>query len=383
MKPDNHQKTANGRYDFNLAEFPICVFSRVNKEKHKSLEYTDRIKGKKLKRKWTVTWDSKYGPPTASTNNVLYELMQIWKEDNFGSQKIVFHSAYNLLKRMGKIDKKKKQGKAQRLQLWKDIKILRGVVIDARNSFWDNEKKLYVHKNFNLFDEFETYEDELDGKMTKKQQQNLFPSWIKASDVLYQSVKSNSLFDTRYNKEFYYSLNPIQQRIFLYLQKVFRSQKKNRRPLMEFASQIPILSSSEDKIKQTIRKHCDDLIDKKGYKELKRYYFEKSKDGWTNICFVRNGKERFKPAINPAHLSSCRSPEKVEELTMKILSVCGDKKSTNYYRKVAASKIPESLIISAIEDVRQAKLEHRLRGTAGAMFTYLIKRTAKVESVSI
>src|SRR5665647_2215295 len=95
---------SKAKYELTLAEFPIFLLSKSAGKDIKVIEYEDTIMGKEgkpVKREWKVYPDSKYGFGTASTFETLFDLFQIWKEDNFESQFIQFGTIYNLIKRRG------------------------------------------------------------------------------------------------------------------------------------------------------------------------------------------------------------------------------------------------------------------------------------------
>ena len=237
QNPDQSKSSgkSKAKYELTLAEFPIFLLSKSAGKDIKVIEYEDTIMGKEgkpVKREWKVYPDSKYGFGTASTFETLFDLFQIWKEDNFESQFIQFGTIYNLIKRRGMASNENAYNRMK-----KDLSCLVGIKIEAKKAFWDNEAKSYVTKIFHIFDEVDIYESR------KKGDQAQFPfGRIKASDVIFGSVLTNSVLATDFDAKFYYKLTPIEQRLALYLTKIFRSQASNKRELMEFASQIPIHS---------------------------------------------------------------------------------------------------------------------------------------------
>jgi len=58
----------------------------------KSLNYSGIVEedGIPAKRRWTVSWTEKYGPPAPSTIRTFVALYQIWKDAHFESRKIDF-----------------------------------------------------------------------------------------------------------------------------------------------------------------------------------------------------------------------------------------------------------------------------------------------------
>jgi hypothetical protein len=377
-KTNQLEKSLRSKYELTLAEFPLFIFDKKGNKDVKSIEYQDTIvgkDGKRVSRKWTVTANSKTGFGTASTQGTLFELFQIWKEDGFKNQYIQFGSIYNLLKRRGTATVRNNYAR-----LKNDLESLVSITIKAENAFWDNERKAYVDMVFHLFDRVELY------KETPKGQATLPFGRIKASDILYGSIQKNSLLIANFDSEFFYSLGPIEQRLALYLSKIFRSQATNKRELLEFASQLPINAKATKKIRQQIKLSCEGLL-KKGFSLLASYEFERG-GGVDFVIFKRQGPppKAAPPARPPKKerslLPSPNTPEELGYLTEEILNFCQDKKSLNFYKKVARM-VPRNTIFRAISEARVADNMNETKKSKAAHFTYLIKRYAQEQGVDL
>lgn len=373
---------SKAKYELTLAEFPIFLLSKSAGKDIKVIEYEDTINGKEgklVKREWKVYPDSKLGFGTASTFETLFDLFQIWKEDNFESQFIQFGTIYNLLKRRG-IGLNHKAYERMR----NDLSCLVGIKIEAKRAFWDNEAKSYVTKIFHIFDEVDIYESR------KKGDQAQFPfGRIKASDVIFGSVLTNSVLATDFDAKFYYKLTPIEQRLALYLTKIFRSQASNKRELMEFASQIPIHSKLPKHAKAEIKKACAGLMEK-GFPLLASCDFEKGADRKSEyVIFRRQGsppkpkipiqpkdkQKRLLPAtINPAGEG--------EYLIETIMEFCGDQKSLNFYKKVVRL-VDSQTIFRALSEARASDAMKETKKSKAAHFTYLIRKYAQEQGIKI
>lgn len=370
------------KYELTLAEFPIFLLSKKAGKEIKVIEYEDTIMGKEgkpVKREWKVYPHSKLGFGTASTLETLFDLFQIWKEDNFASQYIQFGTIYNLMKRREiKLNSKSYE------QIKNDLRCLVGINIEAKKAFWDNEAKSYVTKIFHIFEEVDIYETKGKGN------QNRLPfGRIKASDVIFGSVLTNSLLATDFDAKFYYKLTPIEQRLALYLTKVFRSQTTNKRELTEFASQIPIYAKQIKHVKETIKKAGDGLMEK-GFPLLASYDFEKNASDKTEyVIFKRQGspskpkipiqpkgkqKPLLLPAVNPAGEG--------EYLLETILEFCGDQKSSNFYKKVVRL-VDRQTIFRALSEARASDAMKETKKNKAAHFTYLIRKYAKEQGIAI
>lgn len=66
-----------------------------------------------------------------------------------------------------------------------------------------------------------------------------------------------------------------------------------------------------------------------------------------------------------------------KELLGQILVTCRDFDSLNYYRKIV-KEVPKFKILSAFSQVKEAKALGRVKKTAGAMFTDLIKAEDRI-----
>jgi len=226
------------RYDFNLVEFPIFVFAKKGEGKHiKEIVYRDTISGKNgetVERVWTVLPDSKYGFGSETTLSTLYDLFQIWSTADFEDKKIKFGTINNLLKMRGiaYADKQDYQ------RVLRDLYCLQGINIDTKNAFWDNDKKAYVDIRLHLFVSLYLYR-----AVGRRKYGSPF-SYIEASDEFYGSVQKNA-FILDFGSEFFHSLTPIEQRLALYLSKIFRSQTLHRKSIIELAQQIPLYQKEQ------------------------------------------------------------------------------------------------------------------------------------------
>jgi hypothetical protein len=245
---------------------------------------------------------------------------------------------------------KKAIGNSQYKQIVKDLEILVGITVKAKNAFWDNELKAYVDTTFHIFESVHHYKESPIG------QARLNFAYIKASDYFFNnSILKNSLLSLPFDGRFFHSLTPVEQRLALYPSKVFRSQAINKRGLIEFSSQIPLEVKEPKLIKQRLKIACSGLMEK-GFPLLAGFDFEKSSDDRTTIViFRRNGQtskpkqvshEKKQKRLFPAAVNgACEQ----EYLTESIMEFCGDQKSLNFYKKVARL-VPRSTIFRALQE---------------------------------
>jgi len=371
-KPEQEPEISKSTYELTLSEFPIFILSKRPNKDIKAIVYEDTIIGKDhlpVTRKWKVVPDAEHGFGTASTFETLYDLFQIWKENNFTDQSIQFGSIYNLIKKRGQ-----SIGRQQYNQIIRDLNCLVGIRITAKNAFWDNTQQAYVDMTFHLFDQLDLYKDKPNGQAT------LPLTRIKASDVLYGSIKKNSLLTADFDSQFFHSLTPIEQRIALYLSKVLKTKKSYSREMLKLAEQIPIHSQLTKHIKQEFKKACNGLISK-GFKLMDRWEFKKANDGKTElIVFYRSGTP---PTQKPKEKGQYHKENyQIECLVEDILAVCNDVKSINYYKKVARC-IPDNIIYRAIAEVKETSSLGEVKKSTGSIFTHLIKKYAEELGINL
>lgn len=369
-----------GKYELTLAEFPTFPVAKFKQEALKPRIFEDSITGKDgepIKRRWTFIPHGELGFGTPSTHSTLFELLQIWKEEGFSTQYIQFGSVFSLLKRMGKAT-----GNSQYKQIVKDLDILVGITVKAKNAFWDNELKAYVDTTFHFFDSVSLYKETASG------QASLPFAIIKASDYLFNnSILKNSLLSLPFGSAFFHRLTAVEQRLALYLSKVFRSQSFNKRELVEFATQIPLEVKEPKYIKRQLKKTCAGLLEK-GFPLLAGYGFEKGADRKTEFVVFRRKGPLSKPKLpiqerkQKKLLPPANAPDELDYLTETIMEFCGDQKSLNFYKKVARI-VPRNIIFRALSEAKVSDDMSETKKSKAAHFTYLIRKYAQEQGIKI
>ncbi len=69
-------------------------------------------------------------------------------------------------------------------------------------------------------------------------------------------------------------------------------------------------------------------------------------------------------------------------LAGEILGQLGDRHSMGFYRRVV-QLLPEAAIYAALSEVKDARLTGRLKESAGAYFTFLVKLAAKERGIAL
>ena len=90
---DGPDPSAHTRYDHGLAEFPAFRFGKRRMQSEELLRFADAIsgpRGQRLERSWTVFPSAKWGYGGATTQALLFDLHQVWKEQGFHGSRIYF-----------------------------------------------------------------------------------------------------------------------------------------------------------------------------------------------------------------------------------------------------------------------------------------------------
>jgi len=383
------QRVSKSKYEMNLAEFPLAFLATRIPKNTETLEYQDTITGKdglEIPRHWKIYPHSKLGFPTPSTQATLFELFQIWACNDFESPIINFGSIYELIKLRGLAQYDKKTYERIR----RDLNILVGITIEAKNAFWDNEKGAYVDKTFHLFEEVNFYH-----KGTHSYQQPLPFAHIKASETLYGSIEASGLITLKHvDSKFFYKLTPIEQRLALYLGKMLYKAIEHRRDVMKIAQQLPVLAKSRRHVKEQLTKACNSLITK-NFPYLAGYYYEKGVNKKTeNIRFFKKPSQKNQQKQEPEtttkplfRLSPPKQQAKKDTstqalLVQDILDVTHDYKSRDYYQ-IVAQKMSDQVIYRALSEVKAEDIPSGTVRNRGALFTNLIERYASEQGITL
>ena len=379
--PKRKAKEPKPKYELTLAEFPLAVLSTKKPKDMKVLEYHDTIRGqggKPIDRTWRVKPSEEFGWAGPTIYGTLYELFQIWSEQGFQDRNIRFGTIWNLLQR-----KFLRDGNENYKVMVRDLRILNSILIDAINAFYDPEKNAYVDRyDFKLFEYLDFYKESPTGQAT------LPFGYIRASETLWESIEKKSIFPLGIPREVFHSLSPLEQRLSLYLDKMFRKQHTHYRDIFKLATQLPIHSKAKKKMKQTLKNACEGLI-KKGYDRLADFEFKKSADGQSEIIyFYRTGdldlpfEKPPKPQINTSPpIKSSKDPKDVFPLVEEIVEQLGDEKSRGFYTLVV-KMIPSANIYGFLSEIRQEARESGIRNK-GAIFNIKAQRYAQEHGIDL
>jgi hypothetical protein len=373
---DKSDTLSRSKYEMNLAEFPLALLAKRKLKETRILEYEDTItggNGELIQRKWTVSPSARFGFGSTALTATLFELFQIWKEQGFVSRKIQIQSIYNLIQRMG--DRTTSNDAYERLR--SDLTALVEISIEAKNAFWDNEKKAYVTKVFHLFDSVTLYH-----RNAKSPHQDVLPiSYITASETLMQSVAANAIITLQgVDREWFHSLAPTQQRLALYLSKMLYKTPEHRRDVEKLAQQLPITAKSYKHNKYLLARACDGLI-KKQFPYLTAYRFEPSRRrSRDNIIFLRHGA--LKTRTTHATKEDEETQAMYQLLVEDILTVTGATDRRAFYAR-AVRVLPKETILTCLSLTNAAKQQQQIKKTPDRFFTGMILEYATKNSIHI
>ncbi len=292
---------ASGRYDFDLAEFPLFRFHRTPAKSRDPLAYTDAITGrdgKPVAREWKA-YPGPFGFGGASTQTLLYDLLQLYVEQGARGSQIQFGTLRSLFLRRGERNPSKRDYDRMR----RDLDILRGYDFHCRNAFWDRERMAYVDMNWRLFGSVFYFKE----RPGSSQEQLPF-GFIEVSSVLRQVARTRGFFALGFPNELFYRMKPLEQRLAVYLAKKFTSQKLHRRYLDDLAAALPVSAARPRDAKAIVKAVADGLLTHQ-LPILAGFRFETAK-GRTVVQFERKAKPSAGAGVRtfrPAPLSEAEA----------------------------------------------------------------------------
>ena len=248
----------DGRDEMNLVEFPFATLSErsgASKVLEFQVDDYDRVTGKPVIRKLTVTGDAKYGLPTAKDEEVYLALLQVTKLHHGYSDPKVYFTRSELIKLMGWKNRD-----------WSYHRIatafcrLTGVRLFYENAWRDNAKKRFgSHGGFGLLDSFEIR----DGRFRSPDRDETERlSEFRWNSVIFQSFQSGYLKKLDYSKV--RELGAIARRMYRYLDKHFHPPHRTTLSpnLKVFAFEHVGLSRKNDtaQIRRALTKPIDELV---------------------------------------------------------------------------------------------------------------------------
>jgi hypothetical protein len=370
------------RFDHGLAEFPAFRFGKRRRGSDELIRFADAIsgpRGQRLERSWTVFPSAKWGYGGATTQALLFDLHQVWKEQGFHGSRIYFGTLRKLyqLQHPGK-----NPAPLDYARLRRDLDILCGYEFDCENAFWDPVSRSYGNmRAWHLF----TGWYEARRARTGDLQDELPFGFIEVSDTFAKVAQERGFFVTGFDSAFFHSLRPVEQRLALYLSKMFASQQVHRRYEEDIYGALPIEGEATNKRRQTLREAAEGLR-AKGYPNLARFELEKSpKTGRWVATFHRARKVEQEAPVRAPSLD--RLPDSVRSLVEDIVALTQDPGSVPMWVR-AIRGLGEEAVRFGLGDLRAEQVQRRAAGeapikNAGAWLTTKLMAMAKDRGIVI
>ena len=361
-----------GRYDFDLAEFPLFRFYKNQLQHHdirKPLVYSDTIRGKSgevVERQWEVS-AGRFGFGGASTHVLLYDLLQLYVEQGLDSDYIRFGTINALFMRRGD----RNPSKSDYNRMIRDFKILEGYQFDCKNAFWHSNKKAYVDMSWRLFDNVCFFKAKHDSN-----QMQLPFGFVKVNEVLKGIAQGRGFFALGFDNRLFYQLKPLEQRLAIHLAKRFRSQDTYMRYVDDLAHALPIEAKRADNVRAILERAGTGLLEK-GLPILDSFKIEKSeKNGEWLAYFFR--KDIPKDTIIVRRNSF---DPNIEALVEELIEASGEAQHRNWWLQCARS-LGRDGVFRALGQFKEKSLLEDLRNK-GAMLTAICKDIADQYKVEI
>jgi hypothetical protein len=355
--PERDAVLSEGRYDFDLAEFPLFYFykNRDNSADREPLTYSDTIAGKddqRVTREWKV-YPGPFGFGGQSTQLLLYGLLQLYVEQGSRGSQIQFGTLRSLFLRRGE----RNPSKHDYERLRRDLDILRGYDLHCKNAFWDRRRQAYVDMKWRLFGSVFYFRD------STTQGEELPFGFIEVSPVLQQVARTRGFFGLGFETRLFYQLRPLEQRLAVYLSKKFLSQKLHRRFVDDLARALPI-EAARDRDRRTILKQAaTGLLDKK-LPILDRFSLERSREGKWLASFHRGDARRGSYTV-PRAAAEELTPE-VSSLVDRIVEATGNAADRLWWAQ-CAKRLGAGPVDRALGQLKEARQLGKVTNPGGLL----------------
>ena len=362
-----------GRYENNLAEFPMFRFSRKGHRKDpEPIIYEDTIKGKEGKpvsRHWEC-YPGRYGFGGAFAQKVLFILFQLYNEQGACGDWIHFGTQRQLLRRLGY----REFGKTSFRDLRRAIDTLRGYDFHCKNAFWDRDRQAYIDKRWSLFGDVEYAHPRADTR-----QEELPFCRIQVSPVLQQIGQSGGFFGLGFSEELFLEMGELEARASIYLSKWFMTYPRHWRLVEDIARLWPIEDKNPRKVRLKIRQTCDSLIER-GLPILDGYELEKTQSGDYRVTFHRKEKpkgEKQRPALDPKSVAP-----HVHALVEDMIELTNSPHSRTWFAH-CATVLGSDQTYRAISECRDWLHQNKPKTTRGAVLTGFLNELAKQQGKTL
>ena len=291
---DSEDQEKPGRYQGHLAEFPVFILDKRRRAQAggAALIYVDTIqspKGELVPRRWEA-WPGRLGLGGPSAAELFYELVQIYAEQGAHEDHIHFKTLHALFRRLHPNAANPDRKDYDRLR--RDLDILCGYRFVCENAFYDRERKAYVHmREWSLFTGWSGYTRTPAKAGYYPYQEELPFGAIGVSPVLRTIAKNCGLFCIGFETKLFRHLKPLEQRLAVYLAKMFVSQTVHRRFVDELAAALPVHAAEAKILRLTLKRAAQGLLDQ-GVPILRSFAIERAGDSRWLIVFYRARRPR-------------------------------------------------------------------------------------------
>lgn len=283
-----------GRYEGHLAEFPVFILDkRLRAGRGRDpLVYTDTIAGptkEPIPRRWEA-WPGRHGFGGPSTAELFYELVQLYVEQGMCDDHIHFKTINALYRRLHPDAPNPDRKDYDRVR--RDLDILCGYRFVCENAFWDRERKAYVHmREWSLFTGWTGYTRTPARGGSYPFQEELPFGAVGVSPVLRTIARNRGLFCIGFETHLFRHLKPLEQRLAVYLAKMFVSQTVHKRYVDELAAALPIHASEGKILRLSLKRAAQGIINAK-VPILRSFAIEKTAGERWLITFHRAKRPR-------------------------------------------------------------------------------------------
>lgn len=372
---ESFQELPPGRYDFDLAEFPLFRLHKPRLNKHDTrvpLAYTDTITGKggqPIVREWKA-YPSPYGFGGASTQALLFDLLQLYVEQGARGTQIQFGTLRALFQRRG--DRNPSNDDYARLR--RDIKVLCGYRFECKNAFWDREKQAYVDMDqWSLFTGAFYFKEKADDW-----QQQLPFGFIGVHPILQQVARTRGFFALGFAARFFHGLKPLEGRLAIYLAKRFMTESFHRRFVDDLARALPIEATLPGNIRASIRTAAEGLLAKK-IPILGSFAFEKSRDGRWLAVFRRKAPPKQDVPFSKQAAEDLGSG--IAALVDRMIEATGNAEDRAWWTQ-CAKRLGQGGIDRALGQLKETRQINKVRNPGG-MLTKILQDISKESGIAL
>jgi hypothetical protein len=364
---------ACGRYDFDLAEFPLFHFHKQSpgRSAREPLTYTDTITGKDgrpVTREWKA-YPGPFGFGGPSTQVLLYDLLQLYAEQGARGTQIQFGTLRSLFLRRGERNPSVRD--YQRLR--RDIDVLRGYDFHCKDAFWDRERQAYVDMNWRLFGSVFYFKE----RPGSGQEQLPF-GFLEVSPVLREVARTRGFFALGFDHRLFYRLKPLEQRLAVYLAKKFVSQKLHRRFVSDLAHALPIEARRDVDVRVALKKAAQGLLDK-ALPILETFTVERSREGRWVATFHRRAAPRQDVAL-PRHAAESLAPGLLA-VVERIVEATGNAEDRLWWAQ-CVKRLGVGPIDRALGQLKEACALYEVK-SRGALMTKILKDIAEEAGITL